>query len=223
VQIRVNSIRTSIDKACENVGRNPKEVQIICVSKTHDLSEIVPIHNMGFVDFGENRVQELVPKAKSAIDTHLNVNWHFIGHLQRNKVRQILPFISTLHSLDSIELLNQLTKSWESDIANESRKPLQTFIEVNISGEQQKYGIKKEELQNFLNYARNNSVLEILGLMTVPPKTETAEQVRPIFRELHELASIHGLKHLSMGMSDDYRVAIEEGATIVRIGRAFFE
>ena len=223
MRIRVNSIRASIDEACENVGRDPKEIQIICVSKTHELSEMLPIHNMGFIDFGENRVQELVPKAKLAINNHLNVNWHFIGHLQRNKVRQILPFISTLHSLDSITLLDQLTKSWESDVANESRKPLQIFVEVNISGEQQKYGIKKEELLDFLNYARNNSSLEIIGLMTVPPQTENTTQIRPIFRELYELANFHGLKHLSMGMSNDYRVAIEEGATIIRIGRAFFK
>jgi len=213
----------SIENACKRVDRDPKQVQIICVSKTHDLSEIASIYDVGFVDFGENRVQELVPKAKSAINSHLNINWHFIGHLQRNKVRQILPFISTLHSLDSIALLDQITKLWKSDIANESKKPLQAFVEVNLSGEQQKYGIKKEEIQDFLNHASNNSFVEIAGLMTIPPKTENAEQVRPIFKELYELATLHELKHLSMGMTDDYKVAVEEGATIIRVGRAFFE
>tara|TARA_B100000700_G_scaffold321313_1_gene420339 strand:+ start:1092 stop:1736 length:645 start_codon:yes stop_codon:yes gene_type:complete len=213
----------SIEKACAQAGRSPKDVQIVCVSKTHEVSEIIPIYNMGVIDFGENRVQEMIPKFKLAINSHLNINWHFIGHLQRNKVRQILPFINTLHSLDSIALLDQLTKSWETDITNEDRKPLSTFVEVNLSDEEQKYGIKKQELKTFLNYARNYSAVEISGLMTVPPKTDNPEQIRPIFRELYELANIHGLKHLSMGMTDDYRVAIEEGATIIRVGRAFFE
>jgi pyridoxal phosphate enzyme (YggS family) len=144
--------------------------------------------------------------------------WHFIGHLQRNKVRDVLPHIASLHSLDSARLVEEI----ERRLAQREGGPLECFIEVNVAGEDSKTGVAPEAVPDLLALAVMQPHLKVLGLMTIAPETHDAEVVRPVFRRLRELAQAHGLDQLSMGMSGDYRVAIEEGSTLVRIGTAIF-
>lgn len=219
---RLDEVRATIARACERSGRDPLSVRLVGVSKTHGLEAVRDAVAAGLEDFGENRAGELVPKALAAAEAGLRPTWHFISHLQRNKVREVLPHIDTLHSLDSVRLLDEVTAR-HAGLYPEGWAPvLLCYIEVNVGGEAQKQGIAPAELPALLAAASRARGIEVAGLMTVAPRVEDAEQVRPVFRALRELAAAHGLPGLSMGMTDDYAVAIEEGATVVRVGRAIF-
>ena len=211
---RLADVRANIAQACERAGRDPAEVTIVGVTKTQPVEAIREALEAGLADFGENRAQELVPKAKAAAPAGLAPRWHFIGHLQRNKVRQVLPHIVSLHSLDSARLVEEIERRADGE--------LPCYLEVNVSGEQSKQGVAPDQLPPLLAAAEEAQHLRVAGLMTVAPLVDEPEQVRPVFRRLCELARAHGLDGLSMGMTDDYAVAIEEGATVVRIGRAIF-
>jgi pyridoxal phosphate enzyme (YggS family) len=213
---RLAAVRARIAVACDRSGRDPAEVQLVGVSKTHGLDAVREALDAGLVDLGENRAQELVPKAEDAASAGLTPRWHFIGQLQRNKVRQVLPHISVLHSLDSERLLREIERR------TESAHRLDCYVEVNVAGEQQKHGLAPSDLAPVLQAAARSEAVLLRGLMTVAPLTADAEEVRPVFRELAALAAAHGLEGLSMGMTDDFEVAIEEGATLVRVGRAIF-
>ena len=216
---RIAAVQQRIEAACRRAGRDPAEVMLVAVSKTHDLPTLREAASAGLRTFGENRVQEFVPKARAARAEGLALEWHFIGHLQRNKVRDALPYIDLLHSLDSARLAEEIERR-----TPEARpgRPLPCYVEVNIAGEVQKGGVTPEELPALLEVARASEALAVLGLMTVAPRVVDPEATRPTFVRLRELAATHGLAGLSMGMTDDFEVAIEEGATVVRVGRAIF-
>ena len=215
-------VNAEVAAACRRVGRDPREVTVIGVSKTHPLEVVGLGVAAGLTDFGENRAQEFVPKAAGAAAAGLPVRWHFIGHLQRNKVRQVLPAVSVLHSLDSPGLIEETTRRWQAGLRPPSGRPVDCYVEVNVSGEAQKHGSTVAQLPTLLRLAGGSEALRVVGLMTVAPRTGDPDSIRPIFRALRDLARAHGLAGLSMGMTEDYRVAIEEGATVVRIGRAIF-
>lgn len=217
IAVNVDAVRARIAEACERAGRDPSEVTLVAVSKGHPAALIRAAVEAGCVDFGENRAQELLPKAIEAAPSQ--PRWHFIGHLQRNKVRDVLPHIGALHSLDSEGLVQEITRRGE---ALGAATPLPCYLEVNVAGEAQKQGISPHALPDLLRAARACEVIQVRGLMTVAPHHGDPEAVRPVFRALRELAHAHGLAGLSMGMTEDYSVAIEEGATVVRVGRAIF-
>ncbi|MGE0229609.1 MAG: YggS family pyridoxal phosphate-dependent enzyme [Dehalococcoidia bacterium] len=215
---RLAEIRAAIGRACEQSGRDPGDVTLIGVTKTFSVDSIAEAMAAGLRDFGENRVQELLPKAEDATARGLQPRWHFIGHLQRNKVREVLPHIAALHSLDSIRLATTVNEERERHTLAE----LPCYIEVNVGGETSKEGIAPSALPALLDALGAMRQVSVVGLMTVAPQVNDPEQVRPVFRSLRALAHAHGLAGLSMGMSEDYTVAVEEGATAVRVGRALF-
>lgn len=245
---RVAEVRTRIEGACARAGRDTSEVTLVAVSKTFDIASIAEALAAGVADFGENRAQELLPKIEAASKAGLRIpgaenrgprggspgspraeeggssrgtelRWHFIGHLQRNKVREVVPRIHALHSLDSIRLIEAVARvRAELDAA----RPLPCYLEVNIAGEAQKEGVHPSEVGGLLAAAAAARGIEVVGLMTVAPLVADPEETRPVFQALREFALAHGLRGLSMGMTNDFEVAIEEGATLVRVGRAIF-
>lgn len=215
---RLAAVRAEIVRACERADRDPTSVTLVGVTKTHPLAVVREAIEAGLTDLGENRAQEFVPKAEATAAAGLAprwpFSWHFIGHLQRNKVRQVAPHVDVLHSVDSERLV--------AEIERRATRPLPCYIEVNVAGEASKQGVAPDELPALLASAAAAANVEVAGLMTIAPIVDQPEDARPIFRRLRELAHAHGLDGLSMGMTDDYAVAIEEGATVVRVGRAIF-
>ena len=213
----VASVRAGIDEAAVRSGRRPSDVTLVAVSKTFPVEVIREAYEAGQKDFGENRVQELA--AKHA-ELGPEVRWHFVGRLQRNKVRQVVGTGAVVHSVDRLELARE--------ISLRAGHPVRVLLEVNVSGEAQKGGVEPGELDRLTEGVLELPGLELVGLMTMAPRVPYPELTRPFFRELARLreglaarysASIH---HLSMGMSQDYRVAVEEGATLVRVGESIF-
>jgi pyridoxal phosphate enzyme (YggS family) len=225
IEERVRAVRERIEAACARAGRDPAGVTLVAVSKTFEVGAIAEAMRAGVTDFGENRAQELVPKARAASEAGLRPRWHFIGHLQRNKARDVVPLVDALHSLDSVRLVEAVAAARAPAGAGGGRHDanrLACYIEVNVAGEAQKQGVPASEVSALLEAARATASLDVVGLMTVAPLAADPEQARPVFRTLRELAARHGLRGLSMGMTDDFEVAIEEGATAVRVGRAIF-
>lgn len=216
-EARLLVLRARIEAVCTRAGRDPAGVQLIGVSKTHPVEVVRSAVASGLVDLGENRAQEFVQKARTASTFPTPPTWHFIGHLQRNKAREVLPYLDVLHSLDSTRLIEEI----ERRISPE-RSPLDCYLEVNVAGEMQKEGVAPSDLPSLLRAASDSAALRVLGLMTVAPRVDAPEDTRPVFRALRELAHAHGLTGLSMGMTEDFNVAIEEGATAIRVGRAIF-
>ena len=208
---RVNQVRARIAQACDRVGRDPSLVTLIAASKTQDFTAIQAAIDAGIGDFGENRVQEALEKRALFAD---QPRWHLIGHLQSNKVKPAAGRFAILHGIDSERLVRAVAG------ASSAEQPV--MIEVNASGEESKHGVAPVDLADLVKIARSLPNVSLEGLMTVAPRCDHAEQVRAVFRQLHELSEEHGLVSLSMGMTDDFEVAIEEGATHVRVGRAIF-
>jgi pyridoxal phosphate enzyme (YggS family) len=214
---RLSGVRARIAAACERAGRDPETVALVAVSKTQDASAVRAAYDAGQRTFGENYVQELCSKAR-ALSALEGLRWHLIGHLQRNKSREVAGVVSCVETVDSTRLADALAKHVAAD-----RGPrLGVMIQVNVAREPQKSGIAAEELDALAAHVRAMPELELRGLMTVPPLDREPEASRPHFRALRELAQQHGLRELSMGMSSDLEVAVEEGATIVRVGTAIF-
>ena len=218
---RLEDIRGRIEQAAERSGRSQRAVTLIAVSKTHPASAVVEAMEAGLTDFGENRVQEGVVKADEiaaalgARTPELGTpKWHLVGHLQTNKVRAALQTFAILHAVDSERLLQAISAA--------ATNPAPVMIEVNVAAEPSKYGIAPGQLPALVERARELPNIEVRGLMTVAPLVADAEEARGVFAELRKLAEEHRLAELSMGMTNDYEVAIEEGATHVRIGRALF-
>ncbi len=216
----VEEVRGRIAEACRRAGRDPGEVTLIAVSKGHPPEAVRAAHEAGMTIFGENRVQEASQKIPLCPSSLV---WHMVGHLQRNKVRKALPLFEMIHSVDSLRLVEALERE-----CSRLGKVLPVLIEVNVAGESSKYGVAPENLRELLDAAAGCGHLEVRGLMTMPPWSPDPEKVRPYFARLRELLVKageewgHGLVELSMGMSADFEVAIEEGATMVRIGTAIF-
>jgi len=213
-------VRERIEAACSRAGRNPAEVTIVAVSKSQPPEAVRAAAEIGQLVFGENRVQEA--KAKVPLCPE-RARWHMIGHLQSNKARDAVALFSMVQSVDSLHLAQELEK-W----ADKQAKTLPVLLEVNIAGESSKFGYKPDVMLRELPDINELRHLEVHGLMTIAPYATDAEKVRPVFRKLRELKTeceqVLGapLQHLSMGMSGDFEVALEEGATMVRIGTALF-
>jgi pyridoxal phosphate enzyme (YggS family) len=217
IAANVASIRGRILRACEHAGRDPSSVTMVAVTKTFGAEAILSAVEAGIADIGENRVQEALPKfeaVRSALGPDSRVTTHLVGHLQTNKVRAAVQAFDILHAVDSERLLRAIDTA--------AIGPVRLMIEVNVSGEATKYGIAPADLPVLLGVARELRNARVEGLMTVAPRVSEAEAARPVFRQLTALSREHGLAWLSMGMTDDFEVAIEEGATHVRIGRAIF-
>jgi PLP dependent protein len=214
------NIRKSIRCAAEKAGRNPEAVTLVAVGKTHSPETIREAIEAGHFVFGENRVQEA--KAKIAL-LPASARWHFIGHLQGNKIRQALPLFEMIESVHSLEIARDINR-----IAGELGLFPRVLIEVNVAGEGTKFGLKPESLEREMDELLALDRLEIRGLMAIPPFVQEAEDARPYFRALREIRDgvqekfRVPLPELSMGMSGDFPAAIEEGATIVRVGTAIF-
>jgi pyridoxal phosphate enzyme (YggS family) len=209
-----------IRAACDRADREPNSVTLLAVSKTHPPETIKAAADCGQIFFGENKVQEA--KAKIPLCPG-KLRWHFIGHLQSNKCRDAVELFEMIQSVDSLLLAQEINKR-----AEQAARRMPVLIEVNVAGEASKFGYQPERLLAELKQLNALPRLEIRGLMTVPPWSPEAEDSRPHFRQLHELKqraeAVLGapLPHLSMGMSGDFEIAIEEGATIVRVGTALF-
>ncbi len=211
---RLAAVQQRIRAACERAGRDPRSVVLIAVSKTHPVEGILEAHDAGVRDFGENRVQEAMEKLEDPRLAALVADFHLIGHLQTNKARDAVGSFSLIHSVDSERLLRR--------IDGMSTEPQRLLLEVNVADEASKFGLTVAEVASVVRVARDLPHIAIEGLMTVAPRATDPDDLRPVFRALRELAAEHGLGALSMGMTDDFEIAIEEGATHVRVGRAIF-
>ncbi len=201
-----------IAQACTRAGRDPSEVTLVAVSKTHRSEALRAAYAAGQRVFGESYAQELARKAAALAD--LDIEWRMIGHLQRNKVKRVVGAGAAIDSVDSRRLATAIATQ-----ASAQGRAVPICIQVNIAAEPQKSGVAPEELDALVAHARSLPSLDLRGLMTVPP---ARKDPRPYFRALAELARRHGLPELSMGMSGDLEVAVEEGATMVRVGTAIF-
>lgn len=215
-------VRENILKACEKAGRDPESVKLIAVSKTKPAEDIEEIYSLGQRDFGENKVQELSQKIEILPD---DIKWHLIGHLQHNKVKYIIGKTELIHSVDSERLALTISKE-----AVKYNVTADVLIEVNVAGEESKFGVTTDETIELIEKISKLPGIHICGLMTIAPFVADPEENRPVFRKLRELSVDIADKKidnvtmsvLSMGMTNDYMVAIEEGATLVRVGTAIF-
>ena len=203
----------NIEQVIKNCPTNIP-VNLIVVTKGRPLSDIEQIINFGHFHFGENRVQESIDKWSDFLKLNPNINLHFIGKLQTNKVKDVVRYFSFIHSLDNDKLALKLSNEEKSQ-----KKNLSYFIQVNLGEENQKSGILKKDLSRFINHCKNELKLNVVGLMCLPPIDQNSEKY---FKELKLLASDNNLKELSMGMSNDYISAIRNGSTFVRIGSGIF-
>jgi len=222
--VRLADIRARVQAAAKRSGRDPNEVRLIAISKTHPASVIKQACQLGATDFGENRVQEA--EAKIAEIGREKVRWHLVGHLQANKARRAVNLFDVIHSVDALDLAQRLDRL----CVEESRETLPVLIQVDLGHEETKSGIDESELTHMVENLGPLTRVKLIGLMTLPPFFDDPEQSRPFFRRLRELRdefNQHGAfgertGELSMGMTHDFEVAIEEGATMVRIGTAIF-
>jgi PLP dependent protein len=224
LRTRLDEQRARLQKACLDATRDPRSVRLLAVSKRQPASLIAAAYELGQRDFGENYAQELAEKAREL--AHLtDLRWHMIGHLQSNKAKLLVPFVHNVSSVDSVKLTRELAKQAESQRPPE-RGPLDILLEVNIGLEEQKAGALPEAVPELILAVQSEPRLNLRGLLCIPPDAESAEASRPHFRRLVELRETWGgpavLPELSMGMSRDLEVAVEEGATWVRIGTAIF-
>ncbi len=222
VQEQLNEVRQKIVQACERAGRNPSEVKLIAVSKTKPVSMIEEAIACGQTVFGENKVQELCDKIPQL---PANLEWHLIGHLQRNKVKYIVDKVALIHSVDTVRLAKQISQE-----AIKAGVTVQILLEVNVAREESKFGFMEEEVEEAVREIAAFPNIQIVGLMTIAPFVADPEENRIYFKKLHQLCvdinkkNIDNIRmsELSMGMTGDYEVAIEEGATMVRVGTGIF-
>jgi pyridoxal phosphate enzyme (YggS family) len=220
---RLTAIRDRMAVAARSAGRDPSSVRLIAVSKTFPIDAVREAYQAGQRDFGENRVQEALQKIASSAD--LLIRWHLLGHLQTNKARKAAPAFAMIQSVDSVDLLEKLDRA-----AEESGHTPELLIQVDLAGETTKFGVPPTEVPRLFEAAAATRAARVIGLMTLPPVPETPEAARPYFRRLRDLrdewlaAGVPApmLHELSMGMSGDFEVAIQEGATMVRVGTAIF-
>lgn len=217
----LHRIEQEIQESCALVSRNPQDITMVAVTKSVDSMTANELVELGVTDLAENRVDKLLEK-KQALSHHQQIKWHLIGNLQRRKVKLIINEIDYFHALDSLRLAQEIQKRAEH--------PINCFIEVNVSGEESKQGIKPEELHSFIKELKDLDKIKVIGLMTMAPYEASQQSVRKIFatlKQLQESVKEQNLQYapcteLSMGMSQDFKAAIEEGATFVRIGTALF-
>ncbi|MFL6211572.1 MAG: YggS family pyridoxal phosphate-dependent enzyme [Pyrinomonadaceae bacterium] len=221
---QVAAVRRRIDASARAAGRTPAEVKLIAVTKTHTVETVRAALAAGLTDFGENRVQEA--DGKIAQLAQGAARWHLIGHLQANKARRAVKLFDVIHSVDTAALVARL----ERLCAEEERRELPVLVQVDLAGEATKTGARETELVQLVSQCQRCERVQLVGLMTLPPFFDQAEQVRPYFRRLRELRDewqargAFGARtgELSMGMTHDFEIAISEGATMVRVGTALF-
>ncbi|KXH79909.1 YggS family pyridoxal phosphate-dependent enzyme [Sporosarcina sp. HYO08] len=217
IEQRLQQIEQNIQNACERSGRTRSDITVIAVTKEVSTERAIEVMNAGILDLGENRTEGLLAKQESI---QKDAKWHFIGNVQSRKVRDLVNTIHCLHSLDRMSLAKEIQKRAD--------QPIDCFVQVNVSGEETKSGVNPEELERFIEEIAAYDKIHVIGLMTMAPFTDDMEYIRTLFRQMKELRdkiSVKQWEHapctqLSMGMSNDYEIAIEEGATHVRIGTA---
>ena len=230
---RFSQLKDRIHKAADNVGRSPDDILLVAVSKTHSSDRIEQAHELGLRHFGENRVEEAGPKV-SALSHLPDINWHMVGHIQSRKAKDVPGTFSIAHSIDRLKIADRLNRS-----ALRQETSLDVLLEVNLSGEESKHGFRleqslrdKQQLDLFTQDVAailKLPALRVVGLMTMAPFSSNPENSRPVFASLAQLRAIiadrftaQAWTHLSMGMSGDFEIAIQEGATMLRIGTALF-
>jgi pyridoxal phosphate enzyme (YggS family) len=222
IQVKIAEIKEEINQICHRCGRNPEDITLIVVTKTVDPERINYAVDCGVTNLGENKVQEIVDKYETVPKS---IKWHLIGHLQTNKVKYIIDKVELIHSVDSVKLAEEISKRAEKYHITKD-----VLVQINVAEEESKFGIALEDAVSFVKSISVFDNISIKGLMTIAPYSENPEGVRPVFRQLKEkfdeLAQMNlpntEMKYLSMGMSNDYNVAIEEGANMIRIGTAIF-
>jgi PLP dependent protein len=216
VRENIEELERRIAAACERSGRSRAGVTLVAVTKTVPPALVREAFDSGIRHLGENKVQEAQAKiAEVSLSLQSRPMWHMIGHLQTNKVKTAVEIFDIIQSIDSVKLAERVNE-------HVGREGFPVLLEVNVGGEASKGGFSVGEVPTAVEQISRLSNLEIMGLMTVAPLADDQQEVRPIFRQLRQLGEALGLQHLSMGMTDDFEIAIEEGATMVRIGRAIF-
>lgn len=223
IKQNLEEIGARIQRACLKTGRDPATVRLVAVSKLHPAQAVVEAADAGQVIFGENYVQELLEKADQI---GVKLQWHLIGHLQSNKVKYLPGVVSLIHTVDRLSLAKEINRQWQ----NKAGKPCNILVQVNISGEASKSGTTADDAKELVSQVAQLPFIRVQGLMTMPPFFDDPEAARPYFAGLRKLADeIRAMQlenvimdELSMGMSGDFEVAIEEGATLVRVGTAIF-
>ncbi len=214
IEANLKGVRECIDRACLRANRLPSEITLVAITKTVAPEIIEQVFGLGIRDFGENRVQETENKFSFYSQLRPHPTLHMIGHLQSNKVKTILRLCDIIQSVDSLKLAQAIDR--------QADRKIPILLEVNVAGEDSKSGFSLMEIEQVIKNVLTLKNLELRGLMTVAPVVNNPEEVRPFFRQLRELKNNYNLKHLSMGMTEDFEIAIEEGATMIRIGRAIF-
>lgn len=223
IKSNIEKIVERVSKVCDKIQKNIDDITIIAVSKTVDWKKARQAIDAGILNLGENRVQELVSKYENL--ENLNANWHMIGHLQKNKVKYIIDKVKLIHSVESFELASEIDKR-----AKQNNIVANILIEINVGEEESKFGISKDNAVNFVKSLESFENIKINGIMTVAPYSENPENIRWVFKEMKNLYDVISklnsnnieMKYLSMGMTNDFEIAIEEGSNMVRIGTAIF-
>jgi pyridoxal phosphate enzyme (YggS family) len=222
LRTRLDDVRARIARAAGRAGRDPASIRLVAVSKTFPAEFVRAAADLGQIDFGENKVQEALPKMEHTAD--LPIRWHLVGHLQSNKAKKAGRF-DVVHSVDSAALVSRLDEA-----ARAAQRTVELLVQVDLAGEATKHGAPEDEVAGVFEAARPLTAVRLVGLMLLPPAVDDAEAVRPFFRRLRDVRdrlltlgiAASALNELSMGMSHDFEVAVEEGATLVRVGTAIF-
>jgi len=220
IEKNIINIKNRIVQKVESTGRNPAEITLVAVSKLKSLEDIKTAFSFGLKDFGENRTPEFQQKAETLSK---EINWHFIGHLQTKKAKDVVPYAYLIHSVDTLKLAGEINKR-----AKNINKVQKVLLEIKTSYEETKAGLESEnEIKEILDFCENAENINVEGFMTMAPFTDDENEIRKSFKKLKSIfddfnKNGYNLKHLSMGMTNDFEIAIEEGATIVRIGTAIF-
>ncbi|ACB84898.1 YggS family pyridoxal phosphate-dependent enzyme [Natranaerobius thermophilus] len=223
IKSNLQEIKEKMSKSAELVGKSLDDLTLIGITKYATTEQIAELYRLGVTNIGENKVQDALPKIEELED--LEINWHFVGHLQSNKVKYLINHISLYQALDRTSLAKELHKRADKNNVN-----VNALVQINIAGDENKFGLSQEETEHFIEKVLNNYPrINIKGLMTMPPYFSEPEQVRPYYSRMRELFELFKTKfgeqhfqYLSMGMSHDYHIAIEEGANMVRVGRSLF-
>jgi len=220
----LKEVKDNIQGAAAAAGRSPDQIKLLAVSKNQSIDAVKILDELGVNFFGENRVQELEEKNERLISENINLNWHFIGHLQRNKVKYLMRMenCKMIESIDSLRLAKEVNKR-----ARKNERVMPVLIQINIAGDENKFGIVPDKAEEFLKKIIKLKNIKIEGLMTVLPYLDDSKKLRSYFKQMKTIfdqlsEDVVQLNELSMGMTNDYQIAIEEGATIVRVGRAIF-
>ena len=217
IKTNIDNINKKIKNACERAGRQPSEITLVAVTKTASIIQVKEAVDCGLQDFGENRIQMAQEKI-AILGSIEGLRWHMIGHLQTNKVAKAVELFDLIHGVDSIRLAEEINKK-----AKAKGVVFPVLLEVNVSGEESKFGVRTEEVKSLIAQTDMLENIDVKGLMTMAPFSDDPEDSRPYFKKMALLKTDLGLQYLSMGMTQDFEVAIEEGSNIVRIGRGIFD